>query len=85
MNRKQFCLSSIAILVALLVGAALNTVFHVQPAQAQTGRQRAIPKDWGTLKGSVGLSLIFEDSNGTIRVVNIDPRIAQDTWEFRRN
>ncbi len=85
MNRKRFLLTSIAILIALVVGAALNNIFQVQPAQAQG--PRTIPKSWGALKGSAGVHLIFEDSTGTIRIVNIQAEMnsRNPVSEFRRN
>ena len=62
MSTKQFLLTSIAILIALVVGAASKNILNVQSTQAQTGGLRTIPKSWGTLKGSIGASLIVEDS-----------------------
>jgi hypothetical protein len=87
MNRKQFLLTSIAILIALFVGAALNNILYVQPAQAQGVRTpRTIPKSWGTLKGSASVYLIFEDSTGTIRVVDIQNELNRPgVSEFHRN
>ncbi|MEN3334141.1 MAG: hypothetical protein V7641_3506 [Blastocatellia bacterium] len=38
MNRKQFLLTSVAILYALIAGAALNNILHVPSAQAQAMR-----------------------------------------------
>ena len=83
MNRKRFLVTSIAILMALVVGAALNNILYVQRAQAQ-GR-RTIPKSWGTLKGSVGISLIFEDSTGTIRFVGVAQEANGVGGEIQRN
>jgi hypothetical protein len=84
MNRKQFLLTSIAILVALVVGAALNNILHIQAAQAQASR--TIPKSWGTVKGAAGEHLIFEDSAGTIRLVYIGPELnSTKVSEFQRN
>jgi hypothetical protein len=67
MNRKRNFLTVTAILVAFVVGAAVNSIFHIQVAQAHP--VRTIPKSYGTLKGASGVSLIFEDSAGTIRLV----------------
>jgi hypothetical protein len=71
MTRKQFLLALIAILVALVVGAALNNILHLPTAHAQD--QCVVPKAWGTYKGQGsnsrgGPAFIFEDAAGTIRV-----------------
>ncbi|MFY9621424.1 MAG: hypothetical protein WAQ99_16555 [Pyrinomonadaceae bacterium] len=82
MNRKRFLLTSIAILIAFVAGAALSNILQVQSAQAQRAPM-TIPKSYGTLKGAVLTSLIFEDSTGTIHLVNLESggRVA----EIRRN
>lgn len=82
MNRKQFLLTSIAILMALFVGAVLNNIIHVPPAQAQ--ERLTIPKSYGTLKGSIGGGLIFEDLKGTIRLVDIGERRGRVEVEIQR-
>ena len=38
MNRQQFLVTSIAILLALSIGAVLNSIFHVRTAQAEAVR-----------------------------------------------
>jgi hypothetical protein len=85
MNRKQLLLTSIAILIALVVGAALNNILYIQPVEAQA--PRTIPKSWGTLKGGANVHLIFEDSTGTIRIVDIQREMnsPNPVVEFRRN
>jgi hypothetical protein len=84
MNRKQFLLTSIAVLVALVVGAVLNNFIHIPTAQAQ--QVYTIPKSFGTLKGSAGVHLIFEDSAGTIRLVYVQGQLnTPGVSEFRRN
>jgi len=39
-------------------------------AYAQSQKQFAVPKSWGTVKGTMGDTLIFEDSSGTLRFVD---------------
>jgi hypothetical protein len=39
----------------------------------QEGKGCAVPKSWGQLKGVADRSIAFEDSSGTIRVVDIGP------------
>jgi hypothetical protein len=87
MNRKQFLLTSIAILIALVVGAVLNNILQVQSVEAQAPQSipRSIPKSYGALKGSVGNSLIFEDSAGTIRFVNVFTEAHGTGATIRRN
>jgi hypothetical protein len=85
MHRKRFLLTSIAIFIALVVGTVLGNSLFARPAQAQA--PRTAPKSYGTLKGAVGNHLIFEDSTGTIRIVNIQDQLNTYTavQEFRRN
>ena len=70
---------AISMLVLLLAGEGVRT-----PAVAQAQPPRTIPKSWGALKGSIGASLIFEDSTGTIRLLLILDE-ANNGGEFRRN
>ena len=73
MNRKRFLLTSITILISLAVGAVLNNILQVQSVEAQA--PMSIPKSYGTLKGSAAVSLIFEDSAGTIRLVQVQSEL----------
>ena len=41
-------------------------------APASTGYTRTIPKTWGTFKGGALGGLVFEDSNGTLRLVILE-------------
>lgn len=85
MNLKRFFLTSIAILMALVVGAALNSILHFPSVQAQESQPLTIPKSYGTLKGSFGMTaLIFEDTTGTIRIVNLNNG-GRGAIEIRRN
>jgi hypothetical protein len=72
---------AISMLVLLLVGEGVRT-----PAVAQGQAPLTIPRSWGTLKGSIGTSLIFEDSTGTIHLLPIryEGNIAR-SLELRRN
>lgn len=61
--------------VALILGLVLMLFLgwyvasQARPAYAQV-KQTTIPKSWGPCKGAVGGALIFEDSAGTIRLVD---------------
>jgi len=57
MNRKRNLLTLIAILMALVVGAALNNILHLPSVQAYT--PLTIPKSYGTLKATMRAALIL--------------------------
>jgi hypothetical protein len=82
MNRKQYILTSIAILVAFVLGAALSNLLHVPSTQAQ--ETQTIPKNFGTLKGGLASALIFEDAAGTIRIYELNIASRGRVLEFRR-
>lgn len=59
-------------ILALLLVAAFGIGVAVRPMivnDAIAADAQTIPKSWGTLKGSIGTFLIFEDSEGTVRLV----------------
>ncbi len=60
---------AIAFAILLLIVTTWS-VFNARKAYASS--PDAIPKSFGSLKGTMGASLIFEDGSGTIRLVNID-------------
>lgn len=70
----------ISMVVLLLAGEGVRT-----PAVAQAQAQRTIPKSFGTLKGELICYLIFEDSTGTIRLVDTADVRPDDPKVFRRN
>ncbi len=66
-----------ALLVALLLIAAgyVAGTYKAPTVHAQQ-QTRAIPKAWGSCKGSTATNLlIFEGSDGTIRLVNFDGKL----------
>lgn len=63
MKRKLILVASIVLLVA--VGAG----FWATKAYGQSYRRVEVPKYYGTFKGAVGGSLLFEASDGTLYVV----------------
>jgi hypothetical protein len=64
------------LLMALLLIAtgyiAGNYRIPVVHAQQNTA---VVPKDWGTVKGSVDAYLIFEASDGTIRITTMSGKL----------
>jgi hypothetical protein len=63
------------LLQLLLAAVVFSTGWYVvQPktvaVYAQSQRQFAVLKSWGTVKGTMGDMLIFEDSSGTLRFVD---------------
>lgn len=46
---------------------------------AQEGRGCVAPKEWGPLKGVSDRSIAFEDSSGTIRVLDLGPCMRGET------
>jgi hypothetical protein len=70
----------ILVVVLLLAGDGVRT-----PEEAQAQAPRTIPKSFGTLKGAMNGRLIFEDSTGTIRIVDTADVRPDDTKVFRRN
>jgi hypothetical protein len=46
---------------------------------AQEGKGCAVPKSWGPLKGVADRAMAFEDSTGTIRVVDVGPCMRGET------
>jgi hypothetical protein len=80
---------AIALLFAvLLVVGVFWSVFGARKAYAQTGqstRPVSIPKSYGAFKGTTGPAMIFEDSSGTIRVVEVSDHDAQVVMTIVRN
>lgn len=79
MNRNRF-----VVVISLLV-MVFVFMWHIgsEERTAQAQGIPAIPKAWGSCKGAAGVSLIFEDSAGTIRLVNA--RDGQLHTTFQRN
>jgi hypothetical protein len=52
----------------------------VRAAQtAQEGKGCSAPKEWGQLKGVADRAVAFEDSSGTIRVLDVGPCMRGET------
>jgi hypothetical protein len=58
-------------LLALLVVLSI-VLFQAHKVYARDAREFSIPKSYGTLKGVGGSAFVFEDSEGTIRIVNMN-------------
>ena len=57
-------------LVGFYAGRAKTTTVYAQ-GRERPARVGVIPKAWGSFKASAGLGgAVFEDSNGTIRIVD---------------
>jgi hypothetical protein len=65
--------AAVAMLLLLVIVTAFAVV-HTRRAYAQSDQTLTIPKSYGTFKGAMGngrdSSLIFEDAQGTIRLVS---------------
>jgi hypothetical protein len=46
---------------------------------AQEGKGCSAPKEWGALKGVADRAVAFEDSSGTIRVLDLGPCMRGET------
>ena len=51
---------------------------------AQEGKGCNAPKEWGQLKGVADRSIAFEDSSGTIRVLDLGPCMRGETQLITR-
>jgi hypothetical protein len=60
------------------VPAVASSPAQFQQAPAE-GKGCTVPKTWGTLKGVAERSIAFEDSAGTIRVIDIGPCMRGQT------
>lgn len=72
MNIRKVAAISFGVLLLMVV---LWSVAGARKAFAQT-EVIPIPKSFGALKGSIGACLIFEDSSGTIRLIQV-----RDEWD----
>jgi hypothetical protein len=58
----------------------LKEGFPVRAAQvAQEGKGCSAPKEWGQLKGVADRAVAFEDSSGTIRILDLGPCMRGET------
>lgn len=70
MLKKLFSMVAVGLvlfLVGFYTGRAKPTTVYAQSGAASG----IIPKAWGTYKGDTAYGLMFEDSNGTLRIVKI--------------
>jgi hypothetical protein len=76
---------SVAVILSLMVVPAYNTLlvlaaFQAQPRQTpEEGKGCAAPKSWGELKSISDRAIAFEDSSGTIRVLDTGPCMRGET------
>lgn len=70
-RRKALRYQRVALILGLVSMLFLGwyVASQARPAYAQA-KQATIPKSWGPCKGAVGGALIFEDSAGTVRLVD---------------
>ena len=61
------------VVLASVIGlGALSFSLFVEPIHAQSAAVRPIPKSFGAFKGTALNYLIFEDAEGTLRLVEVD-------------
>ena len=71
--KKALALSIFLVLVSATT-IRLGSKASAAPAQAaQEGKGCSAPKEWGQLKGVADRSIAFEDSSGTIRILDLGP------------
>lgn len=72
--KKTLALSILLILVSV-TAIRLGSKASAAPPQAvaQEGKGCSAPKAWGQLKGVADRSIAFEDSSGTIRMLDLGP------------
>jgi len=68
------------IVISLLTAKVDSKVLAAAPQRvAQEGKGCSVPSAWGQLKGVADRSIAFEDSSGTIRVVDLGPCMRGET------
>jgi hypothetical protein len=71
--------------VAIFLALMIQQPRHVRAALSQfqrapqEGKGCAVPKAWGQLKGVADRAIAFEDSAGTIRVLDVGPCMRGQT------
>jgi hypothetical protein len=78
--KKTLALSILLVLVSVTAGR-LGSKASAAPPQtvAQEGKGCSAPKEWGQLKGVADRSIAFEDSSGTIRILDLGPCMRGQT------
>ena len=69
MTKKRYFAAVASFAVLALAAGAL---YQSKPALAAGGRQIIVPKSYGMYKGTAGPALVFEDSNGTLSLVDLN-------------
>ena len=68
----------LGVLSAFLLLFLLSWVFLLShQVDAKATREFTVPKSYGTFKSAVGTVLVFEDSDGNIRIVNMGDTSVQ--------
>lgn len=73
---KRGYVVAIILISALLSGLIASTNIFSKAADAAGTPQIPIPKDWGPLKAALPGLLMFEDSNGTVRLVTMEDKFS---------
>jgi hypothetical protein len=67
MNKRPLYVA-VAVAMALMLGVWFHNEHGVVLGQSLS---HSVPRSWGTCKGGVTGGLIFEDTEGTVRIVNL--------------
>ncbi len=78
--KGTFVLIALVALVLFLT-IKIDSKAWAAPAEraAQEGKGCSAPKEWGELKGVADRSVAFEDSSGSIRVLDLGPCMRGET------
>jgi hypothetical protein len=78
--KKTLALSILLLFVSVTI-VRLGSKASAAPPQevAQEGKGCSAPKQWGQLKGVADRSIAFEDSSGTIRILDLGPCMRGQT------
>jgi hypothetical protein len=79
-------MKKMVVLIVLLASVSILTITEISkvwagPPQrvAHEGKGCSVPKEWGQLKGVADRSVAFEDSSGSIRVLDLGPCMRGET------
>jgi hypothetical protein len=62
-----------------ILGLRESSKLRAAAQVAQEGKGCGAPKEWGQLKGVADRAVAFEDSSGTIRVLDLGPCMRGET------
>lgn len=83
---KRSLLVLCLVLVGFFAGVSIGPVTRPSvQAQAPNVVHATAPKDWGAVRGGVLTLLIFEDSAGTLRLVDFGSGLPLLRFEIRRD